>query len=119
MGVAYHAHYLVWFELGRTEWMRSAGSSYRSLEDDQKIFFPVIEARARYLRSARYDEEIEIETRIAAIGGARVTFDYRVVRVADGELLATGRTIHAAVGSGGRPRRLPGALRKRLTGSLS
>ena len=114
MGVAYHAHYLVWFELGRTEWMRDAGSSYASLEDDEQLFFPVIEVQARYLRSARYDEEVEIETRPAPSRGARFAFDYRVLRVSDGELLATGRTIHAAVGPEGRPVRLPQALRARL-----
>ena len=119
MGVAYHAYYLVWFELGRTELMREAATSYRELEDDQGLFFPVIEAQARYLASARYDEELEIETRIARMSGARVTFEYRVTRVTDGELLATGSTIHAAVGPAGRPVRFPRGLRERLMESTT
>ena len=119
MGVAYHAHYLVWFELGRTELMRASATSYRELEDASGLAFPVIEAQARYLRSARYDEEVEIETRVARLTGARVVFDYRLTRVGDGELLATGRTIHASVGRDGRPVRLPRALREQLMESTS
>ena len=56
MGVAYHAHYLSWFEMGRTELMREMGCSYGELEDRRGIFFPVREVGTRYRVSARYDE---------------------------------------------------------------
>lgn len=114
MGVAYHAHYFAWFELGRTELMRELGHSYHDLEEHEGILFPVREARARYRAPARYDDELAIRTRVSEVGGARVRFDYRIVRAADDTALASGFTEHAAVGRDGRPRRLPAALRARL-----
>ncbi|ANM31936.1 hypothetical protein ABI59_23780 [Acidobacteria bacterium Mor1] len=114
MGVAYHAHYLVWFELGRTEMMRAIGAPYGELEDEAGILFPVIEAGARYLRPARYDDVVAIDTTVRAVGGARVRFEYALSREADGERLATGFTEHASVGRDGRPTRLPAELRERL-----
>lgn len=115
MGVAHHTHYFVWFELGRTELMRALGCPYGELEDGQGIFFPVVEAGARYVASARYDEEIEIDTRLAGASGARVRFEYDIRRASDGAPLATGFTVHASVGRDGRPTRLDEDLRRRLT----
>ncbi len=114
MGVAHHTHYLAWFELGRTELMREAGCPYGELEDGDGLYFPVIEAGARYLAPARYDEVVVVETSLVEVGGARVRFEYRVRRERDGALLARGFTVHAAIGAGGRPRRLPGDLARRL-----
>lgn len=116
MGVAHHTHYFVWFELGRTELMRALGCPYGELEDGRGIFFPVVEAGARYVASARYDEEIEIVTRLAGASGARVRFEYDIRRAADGTSLASGFTVHASVGRDGRPTRLDEELRRRLTG---
>src|SRR5580765_1500073 len=117
MGVAHHTHYFVWFELGRTELMREAGCAYGALEDEAGVFFPVIEAGAAFKASARYDERIEIETRLVAAEGARVRFEYALRRADDGTLLATGFTVHAACGPEGRPIRIPEAVRARLEGS--
>ncbi len=114
MGVVYHANYLVWFEIGRTDLMRDLGHAYGALEDRDGILFPVIEASVRYLRSARYDERIAVETRVERVRGARVRFGYRALRLDDGTLLAEGRTEHAAIGRDGRPRRLPARLRAAL-----
>ena len=114
MGVAYHAHYLVWFELGRTELMRSLGCAYGALEDREGILFPVVRVGAHFRTSARYDEELDLDTRLVSLGAARVRFEYRLSRQSDAELLATGFTEHAAVGRNGRPLRLPADLRRRL-----
>ena len=105
MGVVHHMHYLAWFEVGRTELMREQGRSYASLEEDG-IFMPVIEASCRYLAPARYDEEIEVETRVERASRVKVEFSYRVMRPGDGRLLATGRTVHAATDASGAPRRM-------------
>ena len=115
MGVAHHTHYLAWFELGRTELMREAGLPYGLLEDERGILFPVVEAGARYRRPARYDEELEVRTGLAALTAVRVRFEYRVVRPADGVLLAEGFSEHAAVGRDGRPQRLPPEMMERLS----
>jgi len=114
MGVAYHGHYLAWFELGRTELMREAGCPYGELEDRAALFFPVVEVGVQYRASARYDEVLEVRTWLVSVGGARVRFEYRLVRPADDRVLALGFTEHAAVGPDGRPVRLPNDLRDRL-----
>jgi acyl-CoA thioester hydrolase len=115
MGIAHHTHYFTWFELGRTELMRELGCAYGELEEREGIFFPVIEAGADYLASARYDDVVTITTRLVRAGGVRVRFTYVVSRD-DGTVLATGHTEHASVDGRGRPQRLPDALRRRLAG---
>ncbi len=112
MGVAYHGNYFEWFEVGRTDLLRSHGVSYRELEA-QDLRLPVIEAQARFVRPALYDDVLEIRTEVSALSGARVTFAYEVCRGDDG-VLATGTTSHAAVDGRGRPRRLPELLRRLL-----
>jgi len=114
MGVAHHTHYVVWFELGRTELMRDLGCTYRDLEERDGILFPVTELGARFIASARDDEAVTIRTRLVRVGGARVRFEYEIASEDDGKLLATGFTEHGAVGRDGRPRRLPADLRDRL-----
>ncbi len=106
MGVVYYANYLVWFEVGRTEWLRQNGLSYREVEDSG-IVLPVIEAHCEYRQPARYDDEIEIRTRGTLLSPVRVRFDYEVVRRQPGVVAAVGRTVHASVDSNGRPTRLP------------
>lgn len=114
MQVAYHAHYLVWFEIGRTELMRELGCAYAELEERDGIAFPLTEAGVRYHASARYDDLLDVDTRLVAIGGARVRFEYRLFRSADGTLLASGFTEHAATRRDGKPQRMPARLRQRL-----
>ena len=108
MGFAYYANYLRWFEIGRAETMRSLGTSYRAIEESG-VRLPVMEAHCRYLQPARYDDEVAIETGVAEEGRARVRFAYRIVRVADGVLLAHGGTEHCYLDAAGRPVR-PSAL---------
>lgn len=115
MGVVHHTQYFVWFELGRTELMRSAGLPYGVLEDEAGILFPVVEAGARYRRPARYDEVLEVRTGIAALTPVRVRFVYRIERPTDGTLLADGFSVHAAVGRDGRPQRLRHDIMARLS----
>ena len=98
MGIVYYANYLVWFELGRVELLRSLGLAYSKLESDHGCILPVIEARCRYRAPARYDDEILIETRPAMLRGSVLKFAYRILRKNhDGEkdiLLAEGETTH-------------------------
>jgi acyl-CoA thioester hydrolase len=113
MGIAWHGEYLAWFEVGRTDLLRGCGCTYRELEA-QGLRLPVIEVQARYLRPALYDDVLEIHTRLTAVGGARVSFDYEVRREGIEGPLATGSTSHAAIDLRGRPRRIPEDLRRRL-----
>ena len=114
MGVAWHGHYLAWFEMGRTELMRDAGLAYGVLEDERAIYFPVVAVDVRYLASARYDEILTVETRVESVSRVRVRFAYRLRRESDPELLATGHTVHASVGGTGRPTRMPEDVRQKL-----
>jgi acyl-CoA thioester hydrolase len=114
MGVVYHANYLVWFEVGRTEWLRESGWSYREMEDGG-VSLPVIEAHCEYRQPARYDDEIEICTEATIVGQVRIRFDYEARRVADDVVAATGHTVHASIGPDGRPCRLPARVRELLS----
>ena len=113
MGVVYYANYLIWFEVGRTHWLRETGWSYREMEQDG-LALPVIEAHCDYRLGARYDQDVEIRTRGRLRSPVRMQFDYDVVRQADGVLLATGHTVHAAINREGRPTRLPSRVRDLL-----
>ena len=114
MGVAYHGHYFAWFEVGRTDLLRNLGVTYRDLETGG-IRLPVIEAHARFLRPARYDDVLDIHTRVTSLGRVRIAFEYEVRRDGVDAPLATGSTAHAAVDHEGRPHRLPEEIRRRLS----
>jgi acyl-CoA thioester hydrolase len=113
MGVVYYANYLVWFEVGRTEWLREAGLSYREMET-AGITLPVIEVQCEYRHPARYDDEIEVRTTGVAVSPVRIRFDYRVVRMPGDALVVEGHTVHASIGASGRPCRLPPRVRELL-----
>ena len=113
MGVVYYSNYLVWFEIGRTEWLRVTGWTYREMEADG-LALPVIEAHCEYRLGARYDDEIEIRTTARPVSAVRLAFDYEIVRRADAAVLAIGHTIHATIDRAGRPVRLPARVKELL-----
>jgi acyl-CoA thioester hydrolase len=113
MGVAYYANYFVWFEVGRTDWLRALGSTYRAMEDEG-IILPVIEAQCEYHRPSRYDDELEVRTEGRMLSPVRLEFSYTVVHRGDHQKTASGRTVHAALDPSGRPRRLPDRIRQVL-----
>lgn len=113
MGVVYYANYLVWFEIGRTEWLRATGWTYREMEADG-LALPVIEARCEYRAGARYDDELEIRTRARRVSAVRLAFDYEIVRRADAVVVAAGHTVHATIDRAGRPVRLPPRVKELL-----
>jgi acyl-CoA thioester hydrolase len=99
MGIVYYANYLVWFELGRVELLRSLGLAYSQLEKEHECILPVVEATCRYKAPARYDDEILIETRPALLRGSVLKFAYKIWRKPAHEgqerkLLAEGETVH-------------------------
>ena len=115
MGVVYHSNYLIWFEVGRTDWLRQRGLTYRSLEE-QGFFLPVTEAHCRYLASARYDDLLFILARATKLTRVQLRFDYRVAHE-QGTVLATGHTEHCFLSRDGRPVRVPNEVRE-LLGTL-
>lgn len=123
MGIVYYANYLIWFEIGRVELLRSLGHAYSQLESDHDCILPVVEATCRYRAPARYDDEILIETRPAMLRGAVLKFAYRILRKApDGaepQLLAEGETVHVVCDDKLKKKNLPehyaAALRALMT----
>jgi acyl-CoA thioester hydrolase len=109
MGVVYHANYLVWFEVGRTELLRTFGWTYREMEA-AGYSLPVISVVCQYHRPARYDDELEIVTTGAFLSPVRLAFDYEILR--GDERIVTGRTEHASLNPKGRPIRLPERVRE-------
>ncbi|MEW5921648.1 MAG: thioesterase family protein [Bacillota bacterium] len=106
MGLVYYANYFVWFEVGRAEFLRSLGMSYKSLEQSE-IFLPVIEAYCEYKYPARYDDELRVVTTLKMLQEVRLGFHYDIFKVdkVDNEdiLLVSGETMHAFVNKKGRP----------------
>ena len=98
MGVVYYANYLVWFEIGRVEFMRSLGFDYKQMEVEDGCILPVVEATCRYKAPARYDDVILIDCWPVILRGSMLKFAYRVLRASsanEGQLvLAEGETVH-------------------------
>ncbi len=117
MGVVYHANYVVYFELGRTELMRDRGIEYAALEREG-LSLAVVEMGGRFLKPAHYDETLVIETRLVAASGVRLRFEYVVLRDdgpgRDEAELCRGFTVLACVDRAGRPARIPGPWRERI-----
>lgn len=93
MGIVYYSNYFNWFEIGRTEFFRSLGMSYRSLEE-KNVMLPVIDAQCKYFSSVLYDDLIIIRTRLEFVKGTRLKFLYDIIRKEDNKLLAQGYTEH-------------------------
>tara|TARA_R110002072_G_scaffold42064_9_gene117833 strand:+ start:124783 stop:125154 length:372 start_codon:yes stop_codon:yes gene_type:complete len=122
MGVAHHSSYLPWMEMGRTELLRAVGQSYAQLEADG-VFLVVTKAELKYRRPLKYDDLIEIRTKVEKTSKVKLVHSYELVLVerggesngqAVGQVCAIGRTELACVGEDGRPRVLPGWLQMRI-----
>jgi acyl-CoA thioester hydrolase len=107
MGVVYHANYLVWFEVGRVDYIRDLGMDYRAMEQEDDAMIAVIEASARYKAPARYDDELIVRTSLAGARGPVVRFRYSVVRANDELLLCEGETTHIVVDRNMKKREMP------------
>lgn len=116
MGVVYHANYLVWCEMGRTELIRRRGDSYAELER-AGVVLAVADASVRYHAPARYDDLIRVEAWVDQVRSRTVKFSYRISRASDGEpdvRLASATTTLIALDRDSRPRTLPPDLIERL-----
>ena len=107
MGVVYHSNYIVWFEVGRVEMLRTLGFTYREMEKQDGIHLPVVDARCRFKIPACYDEQITIRTLLLNVRDSLLHFGYEIVRITDGVLLAEGETIHMVVNDQFKRIRLP------------
>jgi acyl-CoA thioester hydrolase len=114
MGIVYYANYLVWFEIGRAEYCRARGFSYRDMEENDDAFLVVAEAYCRYKAPAYYDDELIVRTHITELRKRSLRFGYEIVRASDGQVVAEGETGHVVTGSDGRVRSFPEGYAQRL-----
>lgn len=121
MGVAYHANYLVWCEVGRTDYIRALGVTYAEMER-QGVQLAVADAQLRFHAAARYDDRVCVETRLTEVRSRRVTFGYGIYRLDDAgdgrERLVTASTALIAITPAGRPVALPQRFREMLDDAL-
>jgi acyl-CoA thioester hydrolase len=115
MGVAYYANYLVWFEVGRSEFCRKRGFRYADLE---ALGFKLVvsDVHCRYRNSARYDETVIARTRLKGVNKRMLTFGYQILREDQEEVIAEGETRHICVDSNGKTKSLPERFLLCLTG---
>jgi acyl-CoA thioester hydrolase len=113
MGVVYHTNYLVWCEIGRTDFIRASGLTYAELER-RGVLLAVAEASIRYHAAARYDDLIRVHTTLAAVRSRAVTFDYLITGAETGGRLASARTVLISLDRRGRPTTLPDDFREQL-----
>lgn len=109
MGVVYHANYVIWLDIARTEYLRRAGMSYRELED-MGFRLAVADLQVRYLKPARYDDLVRIRCRISDVASRRVVFDYDLTDADSGGQLATAQTTMISLNTEQKPARLPDAV---------
>jgi len=115
MGIVHHAVYPVWMELGRSDLLRQLGQSYAEWET-RGVMMSVAEVRVTYRAPARYDELVEVRTRLAEAGRRKVVFAYVVLR--GGKRLAEGETVHVVTGPDGRARVMPEDLLRLISRAL-
>ncbi len=111
MGVVYYANFLIWFEIGRTDFCRKHGFAYREMEQQDGLYIMVAEVRCRYKAPARYDDEILVRTCLKETRRRVLVFGYEVYRQATNEILAEGETVHVITDREGHPRSLPDKYR--------
>jgi acyl-CoA thioester hydrolase len=113
MRVVYHANYLVWCEMGRTDLIRAIGMSYAELER-RGVALAVVDATLRYHYPARYDDMIRVRTTLTEVRSRSVTFDYRIENADTGVRLVTATTTLIPINEEGKLVSLPSELRHRM-----
>ncbi len=103
--VMYYANYFRLFEIGRTELIRSAGITYKDIEEKYNIILPVVEAFAKYKASAKYDDLLTIKTFIKELKTHKITFEYQILK--EGRLLVEGYTVHVPINREGKIIKFP------------
>ncbi len=116
MQVVYYGKYLVWFEVGRIDLLRHLGLPYANWEK-RGLRIPVVEAKATYHASARFDDEVLVKTRITKVGNSSLRFENEVYKLPEKKLLCTGYTVHVLIDRQGKPMKIPRDIARQLSPS--
>lgn len=96
MGIVHHSNYYAWFEVGRGDFMSESGMTYKDIENEG-IMLPLVDSYCKYIEGAKYDDLLIIRTYIEEMNGAKIVFNYEVIREIDDKIIAKGKTTHAFV----------------------
>jgi acyl-CoA thioester hydrolase len=97
MGIVHHSNYLIWFEAGRTDFIKGSNISYTEMEQEG-ILIPLAESNCKYIAYAKYEDELIIKTWVKELTPVKVEFNYSVIREKDEKEIAKGSTLHVFVG---------------------
>lgn len=115
MGVVYHGNYTQYFEMGRVEWLRNIGVSYKSMEENG-VMLPVVSLNMNYKKPARYDDLLRVKTIFKSLTSVKIEFDYEIYNEQN-ELLTIGNSILVFVNmKTGRPMAPPEYIKEKLLG---
>ena len=118
MGVVYHANYLIWCEIGRTDFIRRLGKSYADLEREN-VALAVVDAKLRFHGAARYDDLIRVTTSLKEVRSRMITFDYLIEHAETSSRLVSASTTLASINRDSKPVSLPMDLRRKLENALT
>ena len=114
MGVAHHATYLIWFEVGRSDLCRAKGFSYKEMEDEGGVLMVVAETYCRYKSPAYFEDVLTVRTKVDEIRSRSLRFIYEIYRASDDTPIAEGETLHLVTDTDKKVRILPEIYRNRL-----
>ncbi len=114
MGIVHHSNYLIWFELGRSEFCRARGFSYKDMEEKDNALMVVGESYVRYKSPAYYEDLLTVRTKVGEVRSRSIRFNYEIYRAADETLLAEGETLHLVTDANKKVRILPENYKKLL-----
>ena len=113
MSYAYHGNYAAYFEMGRTEWLRKLGVSYKNMEENG-IMLPVINLNTNYLKPAKYDDVLTLKTSLAKKPTARIEFEFEIHNQKDELLTTASATLVFVNMKTHRPTRIPEYLLEKI-----
>ena len=118
MGIVYYSRYFEFFELARTELLKSIGFAVKDIEKND-LFLPVVSASCEYIKSASFEDKLIIESQIIKTPSARLQIDYNIISEIDQSVIAKGKTVHGFINRKGKPQKPPKALIEKIELLLS
>lgn len=118
MGIVHHSNFLVWFEIGRSEFCRARGFSYLEMEEKEDALMVVAEVYCRYKSPAFYEDVLTVRTSVADVRSRSLRFIYEIFRASDEKLLAEGETLHVVTDRNKKVRSMPPVYREKLFAEL-
>ena len=118
MGIVYYSRYFEFFELARTELLKSIGFAVKDIEKND-LFLPVVSASCEYIKSASFEDTLIIESQIIKTPSARLQIDYNIISENDQSVIAKGKTVHGFINRKGKPKKPPKALIEKIKLLLS